>query len=235
MNKKILNLIILSLAIICFVGGIVFMAASIAYSRDNTEEMGIAVLYSKDRIPAGTVLTAENVSELIGVKAVKNADAVPTAITLNSTVSSSFLNAIIAVFTPKELEVQTDTLATFVGLQVVTTISQNVQLEGKFFSQNEIAPNERLFSIPMDYKLGLGGEIQVGDIVDLWVYENKTAVKIYDGARVFKLKGDNNIDITPDITATPVLAIFKMTEDAIALIKQAQGDGSIFLVKHGVQ
>jgi len=211
------------------------MAASIAYSRDNTEEMGIAVLYSKDRIPAGTVLTAENVSELIGVKAVKNADAVPTAITLNSTVSSSFLNAIIAVFTPKELEVQTDTLATFVGLQVVTTISQNVQLEGKFFSQNEIAPNERLFSIPMDYKLGLGGEIQVGDIVDLWVYENKTAVKIYDGARVFKLKGDNNIDITPDITATPVLAIFKMTEDAIALIKQAQGDGSIFLVKHGVQ
>jgi hypothetical protein len=235
LSKKLINLLVLSFAILCFIGGITFMAASIVYARDNMEEMGVAVLYSKNRIPAGTILTVNNVSDYVGTKVVKNVDLVPTAITLNRNVNNSLFAAVIGVFIVNELDTPADTLAAFIGLQAVTTISENVQLEGKFFSKDEIAPDERLFSIPMDYRLGLGGEIQVGDIVDLWVYGSKAAVKIYDGARVFKLKGENNIDIMPGMTSSPVLAIFKMTEDAIALIRQAQSDGSIFLVKHGVQ
>lgn len=235
MNKKIINLILLLLTAVCFVAGVAFMAASIVYSRNNTEEMGVTVLYSKSHIPAGTVLSADNVADYIGAKMVKGIDAVPSAITLNGSSKTSFVGAVLEVFFPKPLEISDETLSGFVGLQAITTVSENVQLEGKYFSKNDTEPDERLFSIPMDYKLGLGGEIQVGDIVDLWVYRDSKTVKVYSDAVVFKLKGENNVDITPDTTEKPVLAIFKLTEDSIAQVRNAQGDGSIFLVKHGVR
>ena len=233
--KKHLNFVVLSAAVLCFIGGVAFMAAGIMYSRDNTEEMGVTVLYAKQRMPAGTVLASENVDDYIGVKTVKGIDAVPSAMSLNSANRTSFLGAVIKVFSPKEQIVPDEVLKAFIGMQAMTSISENVQLEAKHFSKDDTAPDERLFSIPMDYNLGLGGEIQVGDMVDLWVYEDKTAVKIYSDARVFKLKGENNIDITPDVNIKPVLAIFKLTEEAIAVIRRAQGDGTVFLVKHGVQ
>lgn len=235
MNKKIINLILLLLTAVCFVAGIAFMAAGIVYTRNNTEEMGVAVLYSKSRIPAGTVLSADNVSDYIGAKLVKSVDAVPSAITLNSSNRTSFVGAMLEVFFPKPLEISSEALNGFVGLQAITTVSENVQIEGKYFSKNDTEPDERLFSIPMDYKLGLGGEIQVGDIVDLWVYRDGETEKVYSDAVVFKLKGENNVDITPDTAEKPVLAIFKLTEDSIAQVSNAQGDGSIFLVKHGVR
>ena len=235
MSKRTINLIIFALASLFLVGGVVFMAAGLVYARENIEEMGVTVLYSKERIPAGTVITNVNVRDFIGAKAVKGADAVPSAITLGESGKTSFINALIEVFKPKEIELSDNTLSGFVGMQAVTTISENVQLEAKYFSQNDTAPDERLFSIPMDYKLGLGGEIQIGDLVDLWVYRDGEATKIYSEASIFKLKGENNRDITPDMIEKPILAILKLTESNIALVRNAQGDGSIFLVKHGVR
>lgn len=237
-HAKIIKLAVLGVTILSLIGAAAFLAAGLYYARLHTEDMGVTVVYARQFIPAGTVVSEENAASYIGIKRVAQVDLVPDAITLDGSIGKTpLLTALTQAFTEKPSAVPVAVLQSFYGLQAMTGVSENVQLEGKFFAQDNTASDERLFGIPMDYKLGLAGEIRIGDLVDLWVYRNNTgdAFKLYGNARIFKLKGESNNDIKPGSTEKPVLCIFKLTEDAIAQIRQAQGDGNVFLVKHGVE
>jgi hypothetical protein len=237
-RKKILRIAIFSLAALCLAGAVTFLTAGLLYARQHTQELGVSVVCARQYLPAGTVLSADNVADYIAVKRIAKADVVQNAITLEGTEGQDdLLDALLSVFFPRSTSASEEVLSAFVDLQAMSSVSANAQLEGKYFAQDSTAPDERLYSIPMDYRLGMAGEIKVGDLVDLWVFkeEDSETTKIYSNARVFKLKGENNQDLSPGSADPPVLCIFKMNEAAIKEVRTAQGNGSIFIVKHGVE
>lgn len=212
--------------------------------KNNSEVMGVGILVVKDEIQEGVIIKdVEQAQNLFGVKKFARTDIIPNAIEVSPIKSNNenILDRVKGYFKPNEYELSKSDLARLVGKKVSVNLYRNQQVITDYFADDnvEITENERYYGIPTSYTDSVGAEVTKGDYVDVWIsYDKKDSTKkpekLIEALNVIKIKDEKNLEVTKDAKNLPAIAIFKLTEDQIALFSQKAKEGTLFLTKWGV-
>lgn len=215
--------------------------------RQNSELFGVNVLIAKTTIQEGTVIKSiEQANELFTVRRIVRSNVVDGAIEVNTTGDNQehdivyYVKKLLGFYEP---QVAPEDLQNLLGKKITTTLYKNQQVLDQYIANDpvEYAGDERLYAIQTSYIDSVGAEISKGDYVDIWVYYNQHSSKagfcekVLGPVKIIKLKDSENTEITSsNRKAIPYVVIFKLNEEQIAVLRQKQAEGQLFLTKWGI-
>lgn len=228
------------LAIVIGVVGAIYFSKTVS---ENSEYLGYSILVANDDIPQGTFIKdVEQAKKYFIAKKIRKVDLVNTALRVDTVESAdeNLLSSLKAKLFPSTYGTITpELLNKLVNRTVLVKVMRNQQILDSYMEKGvavDITKDEKEFAIPIDYLESVGGEIQKGDMVDLWIqYSDKanggSAEKIIGPIKVNKIKDGNNEEIQIGDKRIPKIAIFWLKDDNIKLLRDKQQLGVFFLTK----
>ena len=204
--------------------------------RRTSKEMGDAILMAKVDIPEGFIIKSQqDLNDYFTVRKVPKTDEIKNAITVD-TVEKFSLSSILHKSELTDLHIDPNFIQNLVNKKVTTTLLPNQQVSANWLSNDvtEYGPNDRIFNFSVSLNTAVGGEINVGDYVDVWTSQTSNIQKVLGPIRILKIKSPDNLESTPQQRIIPATVIVKCSEEQIIQLKKVENQ-NLFLTKYGVK
>lgn len=131
----------------------------------------------------------------------------------------------------------TDQAELIVGKKVAYPIyaGEQIILDRLKKAEPDYKPDERDYAIETTYRDSVGGEITVGDYVDIFLdptEEGMEPIPVLGGKRVQAIKDQNGAEITAP-GQIPSMIVFRLKVDEIVLLRSMAKRGELFCMKYG--
>lgn len=235
------------IGILCLIIGLLGLFFIDNNIRRNSSSMGDAVLMAKENIPEGFIIryygndeaglakTKEEIDKYFTIKKIPKSEQIQNALTVETTTKLS-LNSFFKKSEISHLSINDDFLKNIVNKKITMPLLPNQQISINWLSNDltEFTDDERIFNLSVDLTSSVGGEINVGDYVDVWTSKNGIAQKVLGPIRILKIKSADNLEPTNEQKVIPSTIIVKCDEEQIKELKKLESN-SLFLTKYGIK